>query len=95
MATYRNEKLRRSADGESCVNCGAQDGTVVWGHSNQQVFGKGMGLKCSDAAGFYICGRCHTAHDQGRALSKSERRENEFEWIAKSLVRAIEKGVLK
>lgn len=93
--TYRNEKLRRSADGEACVACGLQDGTVVWAHANSQVFGKGMGIKASDAAGMLLCSGCHVAHDQGRGGSKDERRANEFEWIARSLVRLIEKGVLK
>ena len=93
--TYRNEKLRRSADGESCVACGSRDGTVVWAHANSLSWGKGMGLKASDAAGMYLCGRCHVGHDQGRDGSKEERRQREFEWIAKSLVRAIEGGVLK
>lgn len=93
--TYRNKKLRDSARDESCVECGAQDGTVVWAHSNGSEFGKGMGIKASDAAGFYCCARCHSEHDQGRQFSKEEKRQREYRWIAKSLVRAIEKGVLK
>lgn len=93
--TYRNAKLRESARFESCVECSAEDGTVVWGHSNSQFFGKGMGHKASDAAGFYICSRCHASHDQSGVWTKEEKREREFRWIALSLVRAVEKGVLK
>lgn len=93
--TYRNPKLRKAADGESCVACGRQDGTVVWAHANSQIWGKGMGIKASDAAGMLLCSGCHLAHDQGREGSKEERRQREFEWIARSLVRLIEKGILK
>lgn len=92
--TYRNKKLRESARDESCVACGAQDGTIVWCHSNQGAFGKGMGMKASDAAGWLGCARCHAEHDQG-GKPREQRRADEFEWIAKSLVRMIEKGVLK
>ena len=91
--TYRNKKLREFARHEPCVACGADNGTTVWAHSNQQIFGKGMGIKASDAAAMCLCFRCHANHDQGDR--GEDWRQREFEWIAKSLVRAIEKGVLK
>ena len=39
--TYRNKKLTELACGQSCVECGANDGTTVWAHSNLMEHGKG------------------------------------------------------
>lgn len=60
---YRSKALRDSANGEACVSCGAQDGTVVWAHSNQQAHGKGLGIKASDLLGLYLCVACHRSCD--------------------------------
>jgi len=63
---YRNAKLKASAKHESCVSCGANDGTVVWAHSNSQRHGKGMGIKAHDLFGAYLCHKCHSAYDAGQ-----------------------------
>lgn len=49
---YRNKKLTESANGESCVNCGINNGTIVWAHSNQLIHGKGKGDKFAKRAQF-------------------------------------------
>ncbi len=59
-STYRNKKLLALARGQSCVNCGADDGTVIPAHSN---FGKGMSIKASDATVMFLCVRCHDMLD--------------------------------
>lgn len=58
--------LRQLANGESCVRCGAQDGTVVLAHYfgvRRHSYGGGMGHKGHDAVGAYLCSRCHTEMD--------------------------------
>lgn len=48
--------------------------SVVACHSNQQIHGKGMGLKADDEKTVPGCGWCHHQIDQGNRLSKDERR---------------------
>ena len=61
---YRNKKLTQSAKHEACVSCGADDGTIVWAHSNMQRHGKGMGIKAHDLFGAYLCHKCHADFDR-------------------------------
>jgi len=89
--TYRNPKLLRLADGQSCVECGARDGTVVSAHSNN---GKGMGLKASDATIMFLCYRCHTEYDQGKSMDKAEKVDFAYRNNAKTLRRLIEEELL-
>jgi hypothetical protein len=51
------------------------DGTVCAAHSNQQRDGKGTGIKASDAMVASLCSKCHHELDNGKELSKDERRE--------------------
>ena len=60
---YRNKKLTQSAKNHACVSCGANDGTIVWAHSNKYRHGKGRGLKAHDLFGCYLCHICHTSFD--------------------------------
>jgi len=55
--------------------CGSEDGTIVAAHSNLLEHGKGRGLKAHDGMTGWLCYRCHTQLDQGKDLSKSERRD--------------------
>ena len=68
---YLLEKVRESA----CQHCGARDGTVVAAHSNQLRDGKGKGIKAHDYRIAALCFKCHYELDQGKALTKDERRE--------------------
>jgi hypothetical protein len=63
LSNYRNKKLTQSAKHEACVNCGADDGTIVWAHSNNSRHGKGMGIKAHDLFGAYLCHQCHADYD--------------------------------
>lgn len=69
MSNYRNKKLTQSAKHESCVSCGADDGTIVWAHSNFSRHGKGMGIKAHDLFGAYLCHNCHANYDQNVNLA--------------------------
>jgi hypothetical protein len=55
-----------------CAVCGVDDGTVVAAHRNES---KGMGLKVSDALVAPLCFTCHQTLDQGKELSRDERRD--------------------
>lgn len=72
---YRNRQLLDLADGQACVMCGAQDGTVVSAHANGAEWGKGGGRKADDCSVAWLCCRCHLALDQGRDMSAAERRD--------------------
>ena len=81
--TYRNKRLTDLARGQSCVECGANDGTTVWAHSNLLEHGKGRGIKAHDAAGMFLCARCHAELDSGTSMSREEKRE----FIMRNIVR--------
>ena len=70
---YRNKKLLEAVREAPCMNCGAQDGTVVAAHSNQLRDGKGRGIKAHDYRIAALCYRCHSDLDQGARMTKEER----------------------
>jgi hypothetical protein len=96
---WRSKKLTQSAKHESCVACGADDGTIVWAHSNEQAHGKGMGIKAHDLFGAYLCNRCHTQYDQAQPMfAYPGHQVTRREWFRgmweRSMIRACEKGYL-
>ena len=70
---YRSKALTQSANGQTCSGCGADDGTIVWAHSNESCHGKGMSIKSHDLLGNFLCSECHRWYDQGKA-SREEKR---------------------
>lgn len=72
---YRNQKLLEVVREAPCMNCGAQDGTVVAAHSNWLRDGKGKGIKAHDYRIAALCFRCHSELDQGKDMTKQERRD--------------------
>lgn len=72
---YRNQYLLERLRLSPCQHCGAQDGTVVAAHSNQLRDGKGKSIKAHDYRVAALCFKCHSQLDQGRDLTKEERRE--------------------
>jgi hypothetical protein len=102
MSNYRNRKLTESARHEACVSCGANDGTVVWAHSNSQKHGKGIGIKAHDLFGAYLCYRCHADYDAGKHLGIETENGFSFDnklWFKemweRSMIVACERGYLK
>ena len=68
--TYRSKKwLAAVGSIDQCVLCGAW-GTQV-AHRNE---GKGMGMKVDDSATAALCPSCHHDIDNGKDLSRHERR---------------------
>lgn len=72
---FRKRSLLDLARDQACVMCGAQDGSIVWAHSNLLEHGKGKGQKAHDGMGAFLCYRCHYEYDQGKRMSKEERRD--------------------
>ena len=68
---FRSEKFRRLVASLPCQNCGADGGTQA-AHRNES---KGMGLKTSDALVAALCGICHHELDNGKNLTRDERRD--------------------
>ena len=69
---YRSKKLLELCRQLPCQVCGKNNGTVVAAHRNE---GKGMGLKVSDALVCSMCFECHSEMDNGKSLTKDERRD--------------------
>lgn len=97
---YRNKNLKQSAKHESCVSCGADDGTIVWAHSNMQKHGKGMGIKAHDLFGCYLCHRCHLDFDRTPLeMFQKVYKQHKSLWFnemwEKSMIIACKKGYLK
>jgi hypothetical protein len=95
---FRSDPLLAAVRMLPCARCG-RIGCTQAAHSNQLRFGKGKGIKASDAAVMALCAglgsaRCHEAHDQGGRLSKVEWWELEYFLIAKTLMRLVRCGVL-
>ena len=93
MATakkYRNNRLLASANGETCVVCGSEQG-VVWAHCNELAAGKGMGTKSHDLIGAYLCQACHTIYDEGQS-TRQEKQAFFLRAFFKSMVKVAEKS---
>lgn len=96
---YRNEYLLAAVRRLDCAACGI-GGRTQAAHSNQLRFGKGRGIKGSDAAVMALCAPdfgkpgCHAELDQGSKMTKQERAAFEYENIAVTLIALIEQGYL-
>lgn len=83
----RSPKLLALARGQLCVVCRADDGTVVAAHSNLLEHGKGMGIKAHDCMSAWLCARCHAEYDQGKSMTKEEKREFILSAICKTIIK--------
>jgi len=91
---HRDPKLLKLARDQSCVSCGANDGTVVWAHSNLLEHGKGRSLKAHDAMGMLLCSICHHQLDQGFMWTREEKREYTYKWICATHLRLWSDGFI-
>jgi CRISPR/Cas system-associated protein Cas10 (large subunit of type III CRISPR-Cas system) len=69
---YRNTKFIKLLRELPCQHCGIESETVCAAHRNE---GKGMGIKVSDALCAALCIECHVKLDNGKELTKEERRD--------------------
>ncbi len=93
--TFRSAKLLALAQGQACVMCGCEDGTIVAAHSNLLEHGKGRSHKAHDGMTAWLCLRCHTELDQGNVMSRSERREFILEAISKTYMKLWDLGLIQ
>ncbi len=70
----RSQKLLKAVASLRCMNCDSSHG-VQASHSNWAEHGKGRSLKASDIYTAALCLRCHFEIDQGRDLTKDQRKE--------------------
>lgn len=90
--TFRSPKLLKAVRELPCQFCGAEDGTVVPAHRNE---GKGMALKTSDALVAAACYRCHSELDQGKSMTREERRDAWNLAAIGTYQALIERGILR
>lgn len=70
MAIYRSNKwLQAVREIDCCVLCGRYG--VQAAHRNE---GKGIGLKVDDCLTAALCEQCHTRIDNGKDMTREERR---------------------
>lgn len=103
----RSPKMLSAAEGQSCVNCGARDGTVVAAHYNGlrgAAFGRGERIKCHDLMVADLCSKCHAHFDGPRSgvssftdsyAQKVDHSEQFLFLVAKTWIRRIGQGVIR
>ncbi len=88
---FRSPILLRQARDQSCVHCGADDGTIVAAHSNMPEHGKGQSIKANDCFIAHLCGNCHRWLDQGSGMDPtglySDSREDKREMFRRAMDR--------
>ena len=93
MANGSYPKLRKAANGESCIACGRQTETTVLAHRNE---GKAGGKKLMpDYLALDLCCVCHAEYDQGHTWTREEKRAFFNEHYPKQVQRWFAKGLVK
>lgn len=90
--TYRSEAWRRAVASLPCAWC-RKDGPSQCAHANHR--GKAMAMKAPDCWSFPLCQDCHAQFDQGKLLTKDERREMADEWIIATIKELAVRGLVK
>ena len=88
--TFRSEAWRRAVAALPCCVCNAEPCQAA--HRNE---GKGTGLKTDDVFTFPLCPPCHAEYDQGKTLSREQKRSLADRWILETVRRLALDGVLK
>lgn len=91
QATHRSEKWLRAVASLPCVKCG-REGQTQAAHRNQ---GKGMAAKVDDCLTAALCVWCHAEIDQGRDMTREERRQELDSAILATLVQLARQGLVK
>lgn len=88
---FRSKRLLERVRDCPCSICGAEDFTVCASHRNE---GKGLGLKVSDALVSALCFECHRQLDQGKDMTREERRALWDKAYIRTMQYMIENGFL-
>lgn len=88
-SVFRSEQHRRHVAALACVNCGIEKRSQA-AHLNGVEFGKGMGIKVSDALLIPLCADsflrrgCHSLLDQGGVIDKATAVAHQIDWLHKT-----------
>jgi len=86
---FKSANLQRMANGQSCVACGADDGSTVLAHRNEYK-ARASGI---DVWALELCARCHANYDQGGA-TRQEKRDFFNAHFPEQILRWINRGLL-
>ena len=89
--TYRSEAWLRAVASLPCVKCGIEGQTQA-AHRNE---GKSLGKKTDDCLTAALCVTCHSAIDQGKDLTREERRSVLDFAILMTLVQLAKNGLVR
>lgn len=88
-SVFRSEQHRRNVAALACVNCTIERRSQA-AHLNGVEFGKGMGIKVSDALLIPLCADsflrrgCHILLDQGGVIDKATAVAHQIDWLHKT-----------
>jgi len=89
--TFRSEKWLRAVASLPCVLC-YREGATQAAHRNE---GKGMGIKAHDCWTAALCVSCHSEIDQGKDMTRDERRSRMDRAILMTLAELAQAGAIK
>jgi len=89
--THHSEAWRKAVAKLACVRC-YRKGMTQAAHRNQ---GKGLALKVDDCWTAALCVECHAEIDQGKTMSKEERRQAMDTYILLTIRQLARDGALK
>lgn len=88
---WESEPWRRAVASLPCMRC-FREGATQAAHRNQ---GKGAGMKTDDCWTAALCVECHSEIDQGRDMSRQERREAMDTAILMTLRELVRQGMVR
>lgn len=95
---YRNQSYLDAAEGEECTMgspwCNGRKETVSACHSDEQVHGKGVGIKAHDIFIFFGCAGCHQWYGSSE-IPRAEKREAFHYAHARTIQRLKDRDLLK
>ncbi len=91
---FRSRPLLDAAEGQACVCCGREDGTIVAAHLPGSFYGMpaGWGQKTHDWLTAHLCLRCHALVDGAPGRRDARLR---LQLLCLTLERLFEDGVLR
>jgi hypothetical protein len=88
---FRSERWLRAVASLECVRCDDESGSQA-AHANE---GKAMGMKVDDCLTAALCPTCHREIDQGKDMTREERRDAMTKAILKTLVKLARRGLVR
>ena len=97
MANFRSRELLKLAYQLDCMLQlpGCEGGVGEPAHSNQPKHGKGMGIKSGDMWFVPACRSCHRELDQGKTMTRDEKRAAWDDAFLRAYEALWERGLIK